>query len=350
MKGPGEDERALVVGGTGFLGGAIVDALCTRGYAVTLLSRGETDRAAPGGVERLRADRHGDLRVLTGRSFDWVFDTCAFAPDAVATLLDALGGRLGRYVLASSLSVYGRYDVPGLSEAQEVPDATEEDIRAAAAVPPADRASAAAYGASYGPLKRACERVAADRLGDRATLLRIGLIVGAGDYTDRLAWWVRRFDEAGSGRSRRIPVPGPAERPVQVIDVRDAAAFALRCAENGLGGVWNVAGPPMSMRGLLDAIRTATGSGGEVTWLSAAAFEAAGAEPWTDVPLWPPPIPALRHFMEVDAGRARAAGLAVRRLANTLGPLLDWDRGRRGDALVCGMTAAQEERALAAWS
>ena len=338
--------RSLVVGGTGFLGGAIVDALAARGDAVAVLSRGVTARDLPEGVEIVRADRHGDLDALRSRSFDWVFDTCAFAPDAVHSLMDALDGNLGRYVLASSLPAYGRYDEPGLTEAQDVPDASAEDLARAAAVPAADRASAMAYGPSYGPLKRACERAAEECLGDRATSLRIGLIVGAGDYTDRLTWWVRRLDEAGRGRGRIVPAPAPPDRPVQVLDVRDAAAFAVRCAQDDLGGIWNVTAEPRPMHDLLDAIRSATGSVGEVVWLSPDAFAAAGAEPWTDVPLMAPDLPAFRHFQEIDASRARAVGLTARPLADTLGPLLEWDRGRRNVALTCGMSPAQEERVL----
>ncbi|PRY92024.1 2'-hydroxyisoflavone reductase [Hasllibacter halocynthiae] len=342
--------KSLVIGGTGFLGGAIAEALAARGHEVAVLSRGSTARALPGGIESIRADRHGDLRALEGRRFDWAFDTCAYAPGDVEALLDALGGRLGRYVLASSLSVYGRYDAPGLTEAQEAPGAGPGDLARAAAVPVGERASAAAYGPSYGPLKRACERIAGGRLGARATALRIGLIVGAGDYTDRLTWWVRRLDEAGRGAARALPAPAPPDRPVQVLDVRDAADFAVRSAEGGLGGAWNVTGRPLPMRDLLRAIQAATGSAARIRWCPPAAFAAAGAEPWTDVPLMAPDLPAFRHFLEVDAGRARAAGLAIRPLAETLGPLVAWDRARRDVPLSCGMTPAQEEGVLKAAS
>ena len=340
--------NCLVVGGTGFFGGAIVDALAEQGHAVTVLSRGTTSRDVPDGVEAIRTDRYEDLGPLRGQTFDWVFDTCAFAPDAVHALLDALGENLSRYVVASSLSTYGRYETPRLTEAQKVPDAGADDFARAAAVSSDDRASAMAYGSSYGPLKRACERAAEERLGDRATALRIGLIVGAGDYTDRLTWWVRRFDEAGHGKSRIVPAPAPHDRAIQVLDVRDAAAFAVRCAEEGLGGVWNVTAEARSMRDLLDAIRTATGSVGEARWLPASAFAAAGAEPWTDVPLMTPDLPAFRYFQKVDASRARAAGLTDRPLAETLGPLVTWDRARRDVELTCGMSPVQEEHALGA--
>lgn len=337
--------QCLVVGGTGFLGGAITDALAAGGHEVAVLTRGETERALPRGVEAIRADRHGDFGALAGRRFDGAFDTCAYEPGAVERLLDALGDELARYVLISSLSAYGTFARRGLTEDDPVPDATAEDFAAARAVPPDERASAFAYGASYGPLKRACERAAIERLGERATALRVGLLVGAGDYTDRLTWWARRVDEARGSR-RRVPVPGPPERPVQTIDARDAALFALRCTEGALGGVWNVTGQSMPLSELLDAIRRAAGSQAEIVWVDEGTIVAAGIRPWSELPLMTPPGEAFRHFLEVDAARARAAGLSTRPLAETLGPLLAWDRGRRERPLQCGIGPEQEAALL----
>lgn len=101
------------------------------------------------------------------------------------------------------------------------------------------------------------------------------------------------------------------------------------------------------MHDLLEAIRSTTGSEGEVAWLPPEAFAVAGAEPWTDVPLMAPDTTAFRHFQEVDASRARVAGLTARSLKETLVALANWDRTRRDVELTCGMSVKQEERALA---
>ncbi|MEM7710386.1 MAG: NAD-dependent epimerase/dehydratase family protein [Pseudomonadota bacterium] len=337
--------RCLVVGGTGFLGGAMAEALAAAGHEVAILSRGRT-AGGPAGVEMVRADRHGDLSGLAGRSFDWVFDSCAFDPDAVHHLLDAVGPEVARYVLVSSISAYGSFATAGLTEAASVPDATEADLAVAASIPTEDRAMAAAYGASYGPLKRACEIAAEARLGARATILRVGLLIGAGDYTDRLTWWVRRIDGA-HGVWRPVPAPGPASRAVQLIDVRDAAGFAVHCAAAAQGGVWNVTGQPMAMSDLLAAVAEAADSPAEVHWIANRDVIGAGIMPWTEMPLMAPPGPKFRYFLEVNADRAEAAGLTCRPLAETLGPLLEWDRGRRDVPLKCGLSAEQEAALLA---
>lgn len=333
--------HCLIVGGTGFLGGAMADAVAAAGHRVTILVRGDTVRPGNEDVETIRADRYGDLRMLHDRDFDWVFDSCAYTPDAVTALLDAVGGGIKRYVMISSISAYGTFAKRGLTEDDPAPDATPDDYAVARSVPIAKRASAFGYGASYGPLKRACEIAAAERLGDRATALRVGLLVGAGDYTDRLTWWARRIDEA-RGVHRHVPAPGPAERAVQLIDVRDAALFALRCAEDDLGGIWNVTGRPMPFGDLMKALVDATDAPAEIAWVDEQAVLDAGVSPWTDFPLMAPSVPEFRYFLEVDTERVRAAGLRCRPLIETLSPLIDWDRGRRDQSLKCGLTPAQE--------
>ncbi|MHA7776795.1 NAD-dependent epimerase/dehydratase family protein [Roseibium sp. M-1] len=338
--------RCLVVGGTGFLGGAIADTLVTGGHEVTVLSRGWTSRQAGSPVEVIRADRHGELDVLAGRQFDWAFDSCAYAPDAVAALLDAVGDGLQRYVFISSISAYGDFLEPGLQETAEVRDAAFHDLEVAANIPPESRASAFAYGASYGPLKRACEIKASQMLGTRATSLRVGLLAGAGDYTDRLTWWVRRLDEA-NGHRVRVPAPAPKDRPVQLIDARDVAEFALLAASKGYSGIWNITGEPQSFAGVLDAILTVSGSTADLVWVDEEAIQKAQVAPWTDLPMMAPLDPAFRHFLEVSTEKARSAGLRCRPLKETLEPLLAWDRSRRKMDLRVGLTPEQEMRLLA---
>ncbi|MFQ6546694.1 NAD-dependent epimerase/dehydratase family protein [Aestuariibius sp. 2305UL40-4] len=337
--------RCLVVGGTGFLGGAIADALIDAGHSVAILSRGETDRVSRASAEIIQADRYGPLDALGGYAFDWVFDSCAYSPDALTSLLPALGDGVGRYVLISSISAYGTFRTKGLDETADVPGATEDDLEVAAGLPPERRASAFAYGASYGPLKRACEVAAEDVLGDRATSLRVGLLVGAGDYTDRLTWWVRRIDTA-RGERRTIPAPAPEDRPVQLIDVRDAAEFAVLCASDGLAGIWNVTGAPVPFSEVLHAIRDLSQSEAAFVWVDEEKIARSDVAPWVDIPMMAPPLSDFRYFLEVSTAKATAAGLICRPLKETLAPLLDWDLGRREVDLKGGMSAEQEERLL----
>jgi 2'-hydroxyisoflavone reductase len=337
--------NVLVVGGTGFLGGAVADAAHKAGHRVAIFTRGQTVNPVVGvEVETIVGDRHRDLSALRGRSFDLVVDTCAFAPDAVASLLDALSPTIGRYALVSSASVYAAFIQPGLTEQAAASRATPEQMNLARSLPLERRSSAGSYGTAYGPLKRECELVALNRLGDRTLVLRSGLLVGAGDYTDRLTYWVRRVDLGGP-----IPAPGDPQRLVQLIDVRDAARFIVEGAEKGLGGVFNLTGRPLPMSTLLDSCRHVAGSDAPFIWCPDEAILAAGLEPWSEVPLWLPHADEpFRHFLEIDTEKAYAQGLQIRPLAETLKTILDWDRTRRATSLKAGMPPEKEAALLAA--
>lgn len=337
--------KALVVGGTGFLGSAIASELVARGHQTFVLSRGQTDRTVAG-TTAIHADRFGDLTTLKDHVFDWVFDTCAYAPDAVDRLAGALGNQVQRYVLISSISAYGRFDKKGITEDDAAPEANADDLALAAGLAPGKRASAFSYGSSYGPLKKSCELAATARFGARATALRVGLLVGAGDYTDRLTWWARRIDQAHGNRSK-VPAPAPYDRSVQFIDVRDVADFACQTAENRQGGTWNVSGRPMQLGDLLATISRVAQSSAELVWISETAIEKAGIAPWSDIPLMSPMLPSFQHFLDVSCERAFGAGLRCRDIEDTLSGLLEWDRNRREIALKCGMSPQQEAVLLA---
>jgi 2'-hydroxyisoflavone reductase len=200
-----------------------------------------------------------------------------------------------------------------------------------------------AYADAYGALKRSAELAAEARLGEGALLLRVGLLVGAGDYMDRFPWWVRRIDEGGI-----VPVPEPRDRPVQVIDVRDVAAFAVSAAERGLSGPYTVTGRAVSMERLLGAVASVSGSGAAIAWRPEAAFEAAGVRPWTELPLWiPASVPEMAHMLDVDVSRAHAAGLETRPLEDTARQVLDWDRARRPGPMANGIDRETEAAILA---
>ena len=105
--------KALVLGGSRFVGLHTVRELVGRGHDVTVLNRGKTEARLPDGLERLLADRRDGASMraaLGGRDWDAVFDVSGFimvAMGADATdLLDLLDGRVGAYVYTSSIMAY----------------------------------------------------------------------------------------------------------------------------------------------------------------------------------------------------------------------------------------------------
>ena len=105
--------KALVLGGSVFVGKHTVGALLAGGHDVAVLNRGRTPAELPADVERLVADRTDidQLRaVLDGRDWDAVFDVSGFVMAAggsdIEGLLDLLDGHAGHYVYVSSIMAY----------------------------------------------------------------------------------------------------------------------------------------------------------------------------------------------------------------------------------------------------
>ena len=334
--------KVLIVGGTGFLGSAVAAEAVAAGHEVSIFTRGKTPLELSPSVTTLSGDRHADLSALQGMCVDLVVDTCAFTPLSVSLLLDALSPDIGRYALVSSCSVYSDCSMPDVDEDGTAPCATEDQLAFANAIPLAERSDAMSYGPAYGPLKRSAELVAVERLGDRAFILRSGLLVGAGDYTDRLTYWVRRVDQGGA-----MVAPGDLTRRIQFIDVRDAVNFIVAGAERGLSGIFNLTGPTMTWEKFLGACQTISNSDCELRWVIDDDILAAGVVPWTELPLW---IPArhkpLRHFLEISTARALGAGLQTRASEETVGDILTWDRQRRAMALKAGLPMDKESALL----
>src|SRR4051794_17776667 len=98
--------RLLVIGGTVFLGPAVVGPALARGGDVALFHRGRHGAGLLDGAERILGDRRTALARLAGRDFDVVVDTCGFEPDDVHAAATALAGHCERYVFTSTAGVY----------------------------------------------------------------------------------------------------------------------------------------------------------------------------------------------------------------------------------------------------
>ncbi len=324
--------RLLVLGGTAFAGRHLVELALERGHDITLFNRGQTGADLFPEAERVVGQRSGDLKGLRGRSFDAVVDTSGYLPADVERSAELLAGAAGRYLFVSSRSVYADHSVPGLNE-----DAPLAELPAGA---PRDEVT----GESYGPLKALCEHAVRAAFPERAVILRPGLIVGPHDPTDRFTYWPRRLAEGGD-----VLAPAPPDQPVQLIDARDLAAFALDLLEGGACATFDVVSPAgmLTFAGVVDACRQASGVESQTVWVSEEFLLERDVEPWTEIPLW---TPGHDHagFQRSDTSRATAAGLHVRPITDTAADTLRWVRdgdSPRGDALTPG----REAELLAEW-
>lgn len=325
----------LVLGGTAFLGPEFVARATARGHRVTLFNRGRTRPDLFPDLEKLRGDRNGDVAALVGRRFDAVLDTSAYVPAHVRRVREALGEGVAHYTLVSTLSVYAGFGASRTPVHEETPVATL-----------ADPTTEQVTNETYGPLKARCEAAAQEGWPGRVSVVRPGLIVGPGDPTDRFTYWPVRVARGGE-----VLAPGDGEDGVQVIDVRDLAAFLLHATEAKAAGVFNAVGfeGPLTFREFLHGAKCALRHDVSFTWVAAPALAAARVAPWHALPVWLPPEGNAR----VENQRARAAGLAFRPVAQTIADTWAWYResGRDvawGTGRAPGLSAAREAEVLAA--
>ena len=315
--------RLLVLGGTVFLGPHVVSAALERGHAVTIFNRGRHSTHVSSEVEQVRGDRNIDIGALRGRRFDAVIDTSAYVPAHIRSAVEALCDSAEHYVFISTISVYAAF-----------PPQTSVDERARTAV------GEEGYGAS----KARCEEVLEATWPGGATLIRPGLIVGPRDPTDRFTYWPRRVEAGG-----RTLAPGRPLRPVQLIDVRDLAAWSVRVAEDRVAGVFNAVGPAsvLTMGELLAECRRELKSDAEFVWIADDDLIAAGVQPWTDLPLWIPEAdPEHGGMLLASNAAAVRAGLRFRALADTIRDTREWDRreGATAPALPIRVTPLDRTR------
>lgn len=295
--------RLLVLGGTRFVGRAVVDSALEAGHDVTLFNRGRTNPGLYPQVESVVGDRTADLSPLDGRHFDAVVDCAGYHPDVVRL---SVGKRLAdRYIFVSSCSVYADQSVPPVEGAAMLDDD------------------------SYGGRKAACEQVVLDGYRDQALIARPGMITGPHDPTERLAYWPRRLARGG-----RVLAPGDPAAPVQFIDVRDLARWLVTTPANG---VFNTVGPMTSMAAVLDACRQ--GNPAELVWVPDEVLLREGVDPWMGVPMWIAD-PQWSAANEVDGTKAWAAGLVNRPIAETIADICECCRGEEP------LSEAEESRLL----
>ena len=233
-------------------------------------------------------------------------------------------------------------------------DASQPGVDESTPVAPLEDPASEEIIAHYGPLKARCEDEVRAVFGERALIVRPGLIVGSHDPSDRFAYWVARFllpGELGT-RPPEAVVPAPSSRPIQLIDARDLARWMLDAAVARIAGTFNAASPPRmwTMGSLVDALVERTPAGRKPVvprWIDEAKLTEHGITPWTELPLWIPANDAeSAGFMEFSSARALAHGLTIRPLAETIDDTAAWLATRKQASAWRNVLSAEKERGL----
>ncbi len=329
--------KLLVLGGTRFVGRAIVDEAVRRGHELTIFHRGESNPGLFPDQTTVQGDREKDLGLLGDGKWDAVIDTCGYVPRIVRYSVDFLRDRVKRYAFISTISVFKDTSTPGINENGTLYGAADLE----------DPATEQITGGSYGPLKVLCENVVQDAYAERALIVRPGLVVGPHDPTDRFTYWVSRIAEGGE-----VLVPGRRERPNQFIDARDLANFTLDAIEANRDGVYNATGPaaPHTMDAIVNTCREVAKSDARFEWVDESFLTERKVEPWSHLPLWLPESPDNAGFFHIDCSRGIAHGLAFRPLSETVRDTLAWAGSRPDDyAWKAGLDRKREQELLGEW-
>ena len=262
--------RALVIGGTLFIGRALVDELLARGDDVVIMHRGNS---TPFGdrVGEIRCDRNDVAAVraaLTGKQFDVVYDNVydwerGTTADQVSASAIATARGLDRYVFTSSVAAY--------------PPGGDYDERAP--LVPSD------YPNPYAAQKADSERALFElhrRQGIPVTTLRPAFIYGPHNPFDREAYFWNRL-LAG----RPIIIPNDGSSTMQWIHVGDVARAAVLAATRdvAVGHAYNLASyPPLTQIEFVELLARIAGRPANLVHIPREQIERAGGQ------LFAPPL------------------------------------------------------------
>lgn len=303
--------RVLILGGTAWLGHAVAGVAVRGGHRVTCVARGD---AVPEGAALVQADRDAPeaLAAVSSSRWDAVIDL-ARQPGHVRRAVRDLEAVADRFVFVSSASVHASQAEVGADEDAPLLDPLRADVMSS----PAD----------CGPAKVACEEAVLDGFGvRRSVVVRPGLIGGPGDPSGRTGYWGLRFAKP-SNPGQRVLVPDAPDLPTSVIDVRDLAEWIVRLVEQMSHGTFNAVGDPRPFPEHIDTARQVAGHVGPIAlatqdWLLGhGVAQCSGAR---SLPLWL----VDRSWYGMNArsnARARAAGLEIRPLSETLADSLRRD-------------------------
>jgi nucleoside-diphosphate-sugar epimerase len=191
--------RLLVLGGTRFIGPAIVRRLVEQGHSVVVFHRGRTHSELPASVVHIPGDSK-DLPAFADEfrrfSPEVVIDTIAFTEQEARTAVQVFRGLAGRLVVLSSMDVYRAYDrlrrvEPGAPD----PVPFKEDAPLRSLLYPYRDQAKGLEDFAYDYEKILVERAVSGDSALPGTVLRLPCVYGPGDYQHRTFEYLKRMDD-----------------------------------------------------------------------------------------------------------------------------------------------------------
>jgi nucleoside-diphosphate-sugar epimerase len=218
-------KSALILGGTQFVGKRLVQLLLDKGVEVTIATRGMTVDPFGNQVSRLKINRENAetlKNAFKDKKWDVVFDQTCYSSQEALDSLEALTGKVRKYIFTSSQAVYAF----GANHSEESfnPLDFEPILKT--------RRDYIGY-VGYQEAKRAAEAILFQNAAIPVTAVRFPIIIGKDDYTNRLRFHVEHVNE---GKSMFIEHPNYR---YSFIDSGEAASFLYSIAKSDYQGPVN---------------------------------------------------------------------------------------------------------------
>ncbi len=308
----------LVLGGTDFLGPAIVNAGLRKNHQITLFNRGITNPKLFANLPLKKGDREKGMAAyapLKKQRWDVVIDVWPQQVGLVDDATAALKDHTDHYIFVSSVAVYKDFNESGRSENYPL------------VALPQDRSQW-----EYPEEKTAGEALVSDRFPGNHTILRPGPIKGWRDPALDLLYWLIKLE-----RNESILAPGGGDDALQFIDVKDVGNFAITAAENKLVGAYNCVGPrkeKLPWMTFLESAKKYLNSTSELVWSSQEKLREQKVYAWSDLPLWAPT--SDDYFMEISNTKALASGFSYTPIEETIDDCLAWNKKQGLPNLIFG--------------
>jgi len=236
-------KKVLVLGGTRFFGKKLVKLLLENGHDVTIATRGKTGDSFGDKVNRLRIDRedYQSLKSAVGETnWDLVYDNICYSPKEAEEACEIFSGKVKRYILTSTLSVYEFGDEKRQEEdfnpySYPIKIGSRSDI-------------------SYGEGKRLAEAVFFQKANFPVSAVRFPIVLGLDDYTKRLHFHIQQVKDG-----KPLGMPNVDAR-LSFINSDEAASFLCWLGNQQVEGPINACSKgELSLRAILSLIEDVVG-------------------------------------------------------------------------------------------
>jgi nucleoside-diphosphate-sugar epimerase len=260
--------KILVVGGTKFIGLNVVRQLIAMGHEVTVFNRGETKTNLPKEVKWIKGDRHNLLqykyefqKLAPQVVLDMIPYTAKDAQDVVDTFHDIAQ----RVVAISSQDVYRARDIVWQRETGMIdPTPLTENAPLRSQFYPYRGLSDDPFAHDYDKIP--VEQVYMSASNISATIIRLPMVYGAGDYQHRLYAYLKRMDDQRPAIVLEEKLAHWQGCYGYVENVARAIALSIN-DEKAQGRIYNVSESAITVADLVQAIASIVGWQGEIVIL-----------------------------------------------------------------------------------